>query len=61
MARRTQVLADALTLGLMCYASILEPDDADDEDRLELIYASALMVQVRRLVPVFDAVFFCCG
>jgi len=41
------VLADALTLGLMCYASILEPDDTDDSDRLELIYASALMVQAR--------------
>lgn len=41
-----KVLADALTLGLMCYATFLEPDDDDDNDRLELVYAGALLVQV---------------
>ena len=43
-----QVFADALTLGLMCYASFLEPDDDDDSDTLELVYAGALLVQVSR-------------
>ncbi|CAN0182406.1 unnamed protein product [Ectocarpus sp. 13 AM-2016] len=39
------VLADAITLGLMFYATFLEPDDDDDADRLELVYAGALSVQ----------------
>lgn len=43
----SQVFADALTLGLMCYATYLEPDDDEDSDRLELVYAGALSVQVR--------------
>lgn len=64
----TQVFADALTLGLMCYASVLDPDDDDDNDRLELIYASALLVQVRRpsqylvvLLMLLYSSNFCCG
>lgn len=41
-----QVFADALTLGLMCYASFLDSDD--DSETLELVYAGALLVQVRQ-------------
>ncbi|CAM9448605.1 unnamed protein product [Scytosiphon promiscuus] len=39
------VLADAITLGLMCYATFLEPDDTEDSDQLELVYAGALIIQ----------------
>lgn len=35
----------------MCYASILEPDDDDDNDTLELVYAGALLVQVKSALP----------
>lgn len=42
-----QVLADALTLGLMVYASVLEPEDSVDSDKLDLIYTGALLIQVR--------------
>ncbi|CAM9630710.1 unnamed protein product [Pylaiella littoralis] len=39
------VLADALTLGLMFYATFLDADDDGDADTLELVYAGALAIQ----------------
>lgn len=41
----------------MFYATFLEPDDDDDADRLELVYAGALLVQVSRR---FTLLFSCC-
>ena len=41
-----QVLADTLTLALMCYASLLDEDNDSDSEQLDYIYAGALIIQV---------------
>eukprot|EP00752_Nemacystus_decipiens_P014565 g12971.t2 len=52
------VFADALTLGIMCYATFLEPDDDDDHETLELAYAGALLVQTAAIFLIYMVDFF---
>ena len=46
----SQVSVDTLTLGLMVYASILDAED--DHLRIDVIYTTVLMMQVRILTPL---------
>lgn len=41
-----QVTADALTLGLMVWASVLDPDVAGEKETIDYIYLSCMLVQV---------------
>lgn len=42
-----QVTADTFTLGLMVYASILDPLIEEDKIRIDLIYLAGLLIQVK--------------
>lgn len=39
-----------LTVALMGYASVLDPDDDSDPDRLEIVYGLALLIQTLAIV-----------
>lgn len=43
-----QVFADAVTLGLMVWASILDPDRRSDRITIDLIYLICMMIQVNK-------------
>lgn len=42
-----QVSADALTLGLMVWASTLDPNDSGDLKTIDNIYVGCILIQVR--------------
>eukprot|EP00904_Undaria_pinnatifida_P005995 jgi/Undpi1/2525/HiC_scaffold_13.g05904.m1 len=44
------VFSDALTVGLMVYASVLKPEDSEDSDKLDLIYTGALLIQTLTII-----------
>lgn len=46
----SQVIADTLTLGLMVYASILNPAIPDDKTKIDLIYVGCMFIQVKHMI-----------